>query len=55
MQKEIYQTEDFDQMGWHDCKIYAMAFDEIKFKFFLDIDYIFEWINPENEDVNFKF
>jgi hypothetical protein len=32
MKKSIFSESDFEQMGWHDCKLYAMAFDEEKFE-----------------------
>jgi hypothetical protein len=31
-------------MGWHDARIYAVAFLQETFEFALDIDYIFEWV-----------
>lgn len=33
-------------MEWHDCKIHAIAFDNVNNKLILDIDYIFKWIGP---------
>jgi hypothetical protein len=42
-------------MGWHDCKIYAIAFRDENFELALDIDYIVEWIHPKESESNFKF
>jgi len=41
--KEIWTNSDFEIMGWHDCRIYAMSFPDEKFKFYLELDYIFKW------------
>lgn len=42
LEKWVWTNDDFPKMGWHDCPIYAMSFnDDIR----LDIDYIFEWIH----------
>lgn len=53
--KLVWTEDDFDQMGWHDNKIYAMAFgiDEHEIRF--DIDYILEWIQPKEGETYFKF
>lgn len=53
--KKVYTTKDFEVLNWHDCKIYGFAFDDATFKFYLDIDFIIEWINPLNEDDGYKF
>jgi hypothetical protein len=39
-------------MGWHDCVIYALRFDD---EFQLDIDYIFKWVMPQEPEKTFKF
>jgi hypothetical protein len=36
-------------MFWHDCKIYAIAFDEFNYKLMFDLDYIFKWVSPEDD------
>ena len=41
--KEIWTVEDFDKMGWHDCLIHALSFNN-EFKLLFDIDYIFKWV-----------
>ena len=55
MKDGLFRNEDFDQMNWHDCKIYAFGFDDTKFQFFLDIDYIFSWIAPTTESGSYEF
>jgi hypothetical protein len=47
LEKWVWSDADFDQMGWHDAKIYAVQFGEnISF----DIDYIFEWVKSDADD-----
>lgn len=49
LDKWIWTTDDFEKMGWHDCKIHAVAFDEFNYKLLFDIDYIFKWGGPEDD------
>jgi hypothetical protein len=59
LEKKIWTEADFSRMGWHDAKVYAMAFfsnvktfdNELVF----DLDYILQWINPVLPDPNFSF
>ena len=52
LEKWIWTEADFDEMGWHDCPIYAMKFDDnISF----DLDYFFKWNQPEIEGMPFTF
>lgn len=47
LEKWIWTEADFEQMGWHDARIYAVQFGkDISF----DIDYIFEWIQVDKDD-----
>ena len=55
LEKWIWTESDFDQMGWHDNNIYGLSFFPEDFEFALDIDYIFQWINPVNPDTYYKF
>jgi hypothetical protein len=59
LEKSIWTEADFDKMGWHDSWIYALGFitpDEDKQSdLILDIDYIFEWIQPNLPDNHFTF
>lgn len=47
--KTTYIEEDFEEMNWHDCKIYAIYFNDANYELVLDIDYIIKWIYPEEE------
>ncbi len=41
-------------MGWHDATIHAIAHLEESYELALDIDYVLEWVGPE-EDGYYRF
>ena len=47
MKKWIWTDSDYDTMSWHDNYIHAMSFNAEESSFDLDIDYITEWVEPE--------
>ncbi|GAB2967975.1 hypothetical protein GCM10027048_43490 [Hymenobacter coalescens] len=53
LEKWLWTEADFDRMGWHDASVYAwrLAGEEL----LLDIDYIFQWNQPEVEGAGFTF
>lgn len=52
IEKWIWNQNDFEQMGWHDSPIWAMAFDDnVKF----DLDYIFNWVKPQGANGSYRF
>lgn len=53
--KKKWNDSDFDTMQWHDCKIYAIAFDHERFELIFDIDYLVEWMKPADHGSSFKF
>jgi hypothetical protein len=55
LKKSIWAEEDFEEMGWHDCKLYALAFNHEKFEIAFDIDYIIEWVSQQENDSSYKF
>jgi hypothetical protein len=55
IEKWIWTDADFEQMGWHDCQVYAVSFLLNTFELILDIDNIFEWIHPASNETYFKF
>jgi uncharacterized protein YegP (UPF0339 family) len=55
LNKRKWTDSDFDIMQWHDCKVYAIAFDSEKFELLFDIDFIVEWKKPKNGGSFFKF
>ncbi|NML66792.1 hypothetical protein HHL22_16420 [Hymenobacter sp. RP-2-7] len=47
LEKWAWSEADFDRMGWHDARIYAVQFGkDISF----DVDYIFEWVKSDADD-----
>jgi hypothetical protein len=52
LEKQIWTDKDFEQMGWHDCRIYKM---HVSKNLELDIDYIFKWNEPELDGIPFTF
>ncbi len=55
LEKSIFSEKDFDTMGWHDNTIWSMLADPDSFEYSFDIDYIFKWVNPKNDEDSFKF
>jgi hypothetical protein len=55
LSKNKWADDNFDTMQWHDCKIYAIAFDSEKFEIRLDIDFVVEWVKPKEGETFFKF
>ena len=52
LEKNLWTQEDFENMGWHDNKIHAMAFDNEKIELSFDIDYICKW-EPKKKHILF--
>ena len=46
LEKSVWTDHDFEDMGWHDCKLFAISFGD-NFQLLLDIDYIFKWVQTE--------
>lgn len=55
LEKDLWTENDYDQMGWHDATIHAVAFFPDVFEIAFDIDYIFEWIDPKPDETYFSF
>lgn len=53
--KEIWTNTDFEEMGWHDSRLYQVKFPGEESEFVLYLDYIFEWVKPEEGEKFFKF
>lgn len=51
--RKRWTDSDFDQMGWHDCRIYSLVLPNEEFCLKLDIDYIFRW--EKLPDGSFRF
>ncbi|MGJ8594234.1 MAG: hypothetical protein ACSHXF_16915 [Aquaticitalea sp.] len=52
LEKWTWTDADFDEMGWHDCPIYAVKFDD---KVVFDIDYILKWNEPKVKGMSYTF
>lgn len=50
LDKFIWTQDDFEQMCWHDSRIYGFVFENNNENWasdlLFDIDYIFKWVNP---------
>jgi hypothetical protein len=55
LEKWLWTECDFEIMGWHDSHVYAIAFLPEKFEIVFDIDYIFQWVNPLEDEQYFSF
>jgi hypothetical protein len=55
IEKLQWSEKDFEKMGWHDNHVYGLALNVEEFKFVLDIDYILEWVKPNEKETYFKF
>ena len=51
LEKFLWTDHDFENMDWHDCKLFAISFGD-NFQLLLDIDYIFKWVQTGK---TFKF
>ena len=55
VKKSLWTEQDFDEMGWHDVHIHALAFDSENFELLLDIDFLFAWVDPAPGEKYYSF
>jgi hypothetical protein len=55
LEKLVWSDDDFEQLGWHDATIHAIAFGPNDFVLSLDVDYIFKWMEPAAGEEFFQF
>lgn len=67
LEKCVWTDDDFEQLGWHDASMHAMAIDwdlvELEDgrqilrgpDLLFDIDYIVRWIEPDQKGGNYEF
>jgi hypothetical protein len=55
LEKELWSEKDFKSMGWHDASIWSMVSSAEKFEYLFDLDYIFKWVDPKDNETYFKF
>ncbi len=56
--KAIWTDADFDQMGWHDCAVHALAVEPAPpcpGRLLVDLDYIVEWVCPTPPATTYAF
>ena len=52
LDKATWTDADFEEMGWHDCRIHAVSIGEYDddtlppARLLLDLDYIIQWVDP---------
>ena len=55
LEKSIWSENDFDLMGWHDATVWSMLANSEEYEYLLDLDYIFKWVDPKENETYFKF
>src|SRR4051794_40935091 len=55
IEKPVWTEADFEQMGWHDVHVHAVAFRPDVSELWLDIDYIFSWVEPHGDETHYSF
>ena len=59
LEKVIWTQDDYELMGWHDCRIYGLIFQNVNDSWttniVFDIDYIFKWVRPIHPKQSFSF
>ncbi len=55
LEKPIWTDADYDKMGWHDVIIHGFSFDRPRYEVLFDIDYMFDWVNPEPPSPYYSF
>ena len=56
--KDVWTSNDFELMGWHDVMVHAIAFEPAEDQpgsVYFDIDYLFEWVGPTQPNGVFTF
>jgi len=55
LEKAVWDDGDFERMGWHDATVHGIAFGPGEFELSLDLDYIFEWVQPASGEKFYRF
>lgn len=55
LDKAVWGDDDFASMTFHDVTIRAWVADEDAFELALDLDYMFEWVQPAEGEKYFRF
>ena len=55
LEKSVWSDDDFAVMGWHDATVWAIGTNPETFELALDLDYIFNWVDPAAGETHYKF
>jgi hypothetical protein len=55
LEKALWTSDDFEAMGWHDSRVWAMVAAEESYEFAMDLDYIFKRVHPGPGEASFRF
>jgi len=55
LEKPVWSEQDFKLMGWHDGTVWSTSANSDDFEYLLDLDYIFKWVDPKENETYFKF
>jgi uncharacterized protein (UPF0305 family) len=55
LEKSVWTDSDFDAMGWHDATLWSTVAIDDAFEYLFDLDYIFQWVDPEPGEKYFSF
>lgn len=58
VERATWSDADFEDMGWQDAAVHALGFEPAMphpGRFLVDLDYIVEWVAPEEPDTAFRF
>jgi hypothetical protein len=55
LEKAIWTEADFDDMGWHDARVHAVAFLSDTWELALDLDYVFKWVEQDEPSKHYVF
>jgi hypothetical protein len=53
--KSLWTEDDFEEMGWHDARLYAFTVLPESFELVMDLDYITKWVHPVPPETHFSF
>ena len=47
-----FNSQDFENLSWHDVLVRGFFFNDVNNTFVLLIDYILEWIHPDANNID---
>jgi hypothetical protein len=55
LEKTVWTEKEFATLGWHDSKVWGFWANTEEYEFSIDLDYLFKWVEPAEEDTYYKF